>query len=199
MYRKSSGEEQTKIRRGTAKKDSLQLDDKTELLIEKSELLQDLETSVKECPVCHARCFADMEVCYGCLHSFKKDIEKSQEGTRRSSSKRTLPSRVVAKRLSTENGKGVSRLDGEAQASMQGNEEFRSIESSLLNREAQAAGIVQPNEKGHLQETVQPTEKVHSAEKKKVEERIQGVLGSELLEIVISVRAPSGVEVSVCR
>lgn len=25
---------------------------------------------VKTCPCCHAKCFADMEVCYGCLHVF---------------------------------------------------------------------------------------------------------------------------------
>lgn len=25
---------------------------------------------MKTCPVCHARCFDDMEVCYGCLHRF---------------------------------------------------------------------------------------------------------------------------------
>lgn len=28
---------------------------------------------IKECPICHARCFADMEVCYGCLHSFTEE------------------------------------------------------------------------------------------------------------------------------
>ena len=28
---------------------------------------------VKECPVCHARCFSDMDVCYNCLHSFKRN------------------------------------------------------------------------------------------------------------------------------
>lgn len=28
---------------------------------------------LKECPVCHAMCFSDMEMCYGCLHSFKED------------------------------------------------------------------------------------------------------------------------------
>lgn len=27
-------------------------------------------TAMKECPVCKARCFADMPVCYNCLHSF---------------------------------------------------------------------------------------------------------------------------------
>lgn len=25
---------------------------------------------MKTCPVCHARCFEDMDVCYGCLHRF---------------------------------------------------------------------------------------------------------------------------------
>ncbi len=29
--------------------------------------------SMKECPVCHARCFADMPVCYNCLHAFSDD------------------------------------------------------------------------------------------------------------------------------
>lgn len=32
-----------------------------------------LEVGIKECPVCHARCFADMDTCYGCLHSFLDD------------------------------------------------------------------------------------------------------------------------------
>lgn len=27
---------------------------------------------MKVCPVCKARCFDDMEVCYGCLHRFAK-------------------------------------------------------------------------------------------------------------------------------
>ena len=28
---------------------------------------------MKECPVCGARCFDDMEVCYGCLHDFSRE------------------------------------------------------------------------------------------------------------------------------
>lgn len=28
---------------------------------------------MKTCPCCHAKCFADMEVCYGCLHVFDGD------------------------------------------------------------------------------------------------------------------------------
>ena len=28
---------------------------------------------MKECPICHASCFDDMDVCYGCLHDFTMD------------------------------------------------------------------------------------------------------------------------------
>lgn len=35
--------------------------------------MQTSSEELKECPVCHARCFADMDVCYGCLHSFAHD------------------------------------------------------------------------------------------------------------------------------
>lgn len=28
---------------------------------------------VKTCPVCGARCFSDMDICYNCLHSFAHD------------------------------------------------------------------------------------------------------------------------------
>ena len=31
---------------------------------------------IKECPVCHARCFADMDVCYNCLHSFRQEEQQ---------------------------------------------------------------------------------------------------------------------------
>ena len=31
---------------------------------------------MKECPVCKARCFDDMDVCYGCLHRFCDDEER---------------------------------------------------------------------------------------------------------------------------
>lgn len=30
-------------------------------------------SEVKECPVCHAWCFSDMDVCYGCLYDFTKE------------------------------------------------------------------------------------------------------------------------------
>ena len=29
---------------------------------------------MKICPVCSARCFDDMEVCYGCLHTFTNEF-----------------------------------------------------------------------------------------------------------------------------
>lgn len=32
-----------------------------------------VKQGMKECPVCHARCFADMDVCYNCLHAFKEE------------------------------------------------------------------------------------------------------------------------------
>ncbi len=31
---------------------------------------------IKECPVCHARCFADMDVCYNCLHPFRQEKQQ---------------------------------------------------------------------------------------------------------------------------
>lgn len=31
----------------------------------------------KECPVCHALCFDDMQTCYGCLHNFVADDGRS--------------------------------------------------------------------------------------------------------------------------
>ncbi len=38
----------------------------------------------KECPVCHALCFSDMDVCYGCLHKFsEEDLRIQEEGVRK--------------------------------------------------------------------------------------------------------------------
>ena len=34
---------------------------------------ENLRSEIKGCPVCHARCFADMDVCYGCLHVFSEE------------------------------------------------------------------------------------------------------------------------------
>lgn len=33
--------------------------------------------TVKQCPQCHAWCFSDMDVCFGCLHDFTKDEPSS--------------------------------------------------------------------------------------------------------------------------
>ena len=35
---------------------------------------------MKTCPVCHARCFEDMDVCYGCLHRFGQGDPALVEG-----------------------------------------------------------------------------------------------------------------------
>lgn len=37
------------------------------------------ETVFKKCPVCGVKCFADMDVCYNCLHSFAADKQEGQE------------------------------------------------------------------------------------------------------------------------
>lgn len=39
----------------------------------KEQVISEANFGIKECPICHARCFADMEVCYGCLHSFTEE------------------------------------------------------------------------------------------------------------------------------
>jgi hypothetical protein len=31
------------------------------------------EDEMKTCPVCKARCFDDMEICYGCMHRFEEE------------------------------------------------------------------------------------------------------------------------------
>lgn len=38
---------------------------------------------VKTCPVCGARCFSDMDICYNCLHSFAYDKTKTREASRK--------------------------------------------------------------------------------------------------------------------
>lgn len=44
--------------------------------IESSEA-KNAEDKFKICPICGARCFADMDICFGCLHRFSED-ESSQ-------------------------------------------------------------------------------------------------------------------------
>ena len=45
----------------------------TEQKISNAQVISRNAFGIKECPVCHARCFTDMEVCYGCLHSFTEE------------------------------------------------------------------------------------------------------------------------------
>ena len=33
---------------------------------------------MKTCPVCKARCFDDMEICYGCMHRFEDDADNKE-------------------------------------------------------------------------------------------------------------------------
>lgn len=48
----------------------------------KGAVVVESSTAMKECPVCKARCFADMPVCYNCLHSFGFLEQKSaSQGT----------------------------------------------------------------------------------------------------------------------
>lgn len=42
-------------------------------MVSDTDALGKLKSGIKECPVCHARCFADMDVCYGCLHVFSEE------------------------------------------------------------------------------------------------------------------------------
>ena len=34
---------------------------------------------MKTCPTCKARCFDDMEICYGCMHRFEEDPPSFEE------------------------------------------------------------------------------------------------------------------------
>lgn len=31
-----------------------------------------------ECPICHAKCFDDMDTCYGCMHRFSREDVQMQ-------------------------------------------------------------------------------------------------------------------------
>lgn len=33
---------------------------------------------MKVCPICKARTFEDMEICYNCLHKFEDDVQEAQ-------------------------------------------------------------------------------------------------------------------------
>ena len=34
---------------------------------------------MKTCPVCKSNCFDDMDVCFGCLHDFRRDADSGTE------------------------------------------------------------------------------------------------------------------------
>lgn len=36
---------------------------------------------MKTCPVCKARCFDDMEVCFGCMHRFKDGVQEGESAS----------------------------------------------------------------------------------------------------------------------
>lgn len=69
----------------------------------KEQVISEANFGIKECPICHARCFADMEVCYGCLHSFTEEENQASlaETTRLSLSPETNTTRLS---LSGESG-----------------------------------------------------------------------------------------------
>ena len=45
---------------------------------------------MKICPVCHGRCFDDMELCYGCLHRFDREPPEN-DATPSSADQATAP------------------------------------------------------------------------------------------------------------
>lgn len=49
----------------------------------------------RECPICKSQCFADMKMCYGCMHQFKQempDVLLAETIQKPSGSSLTLPS-----------------------------------------------------------------------------------------------------------
>ncbi len=80
MYRKMSGEQATRARRGyviggamgAAEEGLVQAGGGSggRVALAEGAAPAGSAASMKECPVCKARCFADMSVCYNCLHSF---------------------------------------------------------------------------------------------------------------------------------
>lgn len=54
---------------------------------------QNAEEGFKICPICGARCFADMEICFGCLHRFSED--ESGEAAPLAPSSQAVPAAVA--------------------------------------------------------------------------------------------------------
>ncbi len=80
MYTKMNGQQATRARRGytavgavgVAENPSASAGCGTGNAVRAAQgaAVVDPSAAMKECPVCKARCFADMSVCYNCLHSF---------------------------------------------------------------------------------------------------------------------------------
>ena len=89
----------------------------TEQLALKEQVISEANFGIKECPICHARCFADMEVCYGCLHSFTEEENQASlaETTRLSLSPETNTTRLS---LSDESNSGLAEKVAQSEPSM---------------------------------------------------------------------------------
>lgn len=83
----------------------------------KEQVISEANFGIKECPICHARCFADMEVCYGCLHSFTEEENQASlaETTRLSLSPETNTTRLS---LSDESNSGLAEKGAQSEPSM---------------------------------------------------------------------------------
>lgn len=83
----------------------------------KEQVISEANFGIKECPICHARCFADMEVCYGCLHSFTEEENQASlaETTRLSLSPKTNTTRLS---LSDESNSGLAEKVAQSEPSM---------------------------------------------------------------------------------
>ena len=83
----------------------------------KEQVISEANFGIKECPICHARCFADMEVCYGCLHSFTEEENQASlaETTRLSLGPETNTTRLS---LSDESNSGLAEKVAQSEPSM---------------------------------------------------------------------------------
>lgn len=83
----------------------------------KEQVISEANFGIKECPICHARCFADMEVCYGCLHSFTEEENQASlaETTRLSLSPETNTTRLS---LNDESNSGLAEKVAQSEPSM---------------------------------------------------------------------------------
>lgn len=89
----------------------------TEQSVLKEQVISEANFGIKECPICHARCFADMEVCYGCLHSFTEEENQASlaETARLSLSPETNTTRLS---LSDESNSGLAEKVAQSEPSM---------------------------------------------------------------------------------